>query len=113
MLSFALCEGGIADGNLILEETKESRPPSDANPGETQILQLQSQQETGIVCFFILYFFSFIILQSQIGQEKMQPPMHRTVLSEHRCTPVNQVSSNNLFFRFFLSEPEKPFSWRT
>ena len=35
---------------LFLEETKESRPPSDADPGETEILQLQSQQETGIVC---------------------------------------------------------------
>ena len=31
----------------------------------------------------------------------MQPPMHRTVLSEQRCTPVNQVSSNDLFLRFF------------
>ena len=54
VFSFALCDGGIADGNLILEETKESRPPSDADPGETEIIQLQSQQETGIVCFFFL-----------------------------------------------------------
>ena len=52
VFSFALCDGGIGDSNFILEETQESRPPSDADPGETEILQLQSQQETGIVCFF-------------------------------------------------------------
>ena len=52
VFSFALPDSGIADGNFILEETKESRPPSDADPGETEILHLQSQQETGIVCFF-------------------------------------------------------------
>lgn len=54
VFSLALCDGGIADGTLILEETKESRPPIDADPGETEILQLQPcQQETGIVCFFL------------------------------------------------------------
>ena len=52
VFSFALRDGGIADGNFILEETQESRPQSDADPGETEILQLQSQQETGIECFF-------------------------------------------------------------
>ena len=52
VFSFALPDSGIADGNFILEETKESRPPSDADPGENEILHLQSQQETGIVCFF-------------------------------------------------------------
>ena len=52
VFSFALRDGGIADSNFILEETQESRPPSDADPGETEILQLQSQQETDIVCFF-------------------------------------------------------------
>ena len=52
VFSFALRDGGIGDSNFILEETQESRPPSDADPGETEILQLQSQQETGIVCFF-------------------------------------------------------------
>ena len=67
VFSFALCDGGIADGNLILEETKESRPPSDANPGETQILQLQSQQETGIACFFILYFFSLSFCRAKLA----------------------------------------------
>ena len=53
VFSFALRDGGIGDSNFILEETQESRPPSDADPGETEILQLQSQQETGIVCFFL------------------------------------------------------------
>ena len=38
--SFPLHDGVIADVNFILEETKESRPPSDADPGETEILQL-------------------------------------------------------------------------
>ena len=56
VFSFALRDGVIADGNFILKETKESRPPSDADPGETDILQLQSQQETGIVCFFFLLY---------------------------------------------------------
>ena len=32
--SFALRDGVVADGNFILKETKESRPPSDADPGE-------------------------------------------------------------------------------
>ena len=40
VFSFALRDGVIADGNFILEETKESRPPSDADPSETEILQL-------------------------------------------------------------------------
>ena len=40
IFSFALRDGVIADGNFILEETKESRPPTDADPGETEILQL-------------------------------------------------------------------------
>ena len=33
VFSFAL-----HDGNSILEETKESRPPSNADPSETEIL---------------------------------------------------------------------------
>ena len=54
-LFFSSCPDGIiADSNFILEETKESRPPSDADRGETEILQFQSQQETGIV-FFVFY----------------------------------------------------------
>ena len=55
VFSFALHDGGIADGNFILEDTKESGPPGDADPSQTEIFQLQSQQETGIVFFFFLY----------------------------------------------------------
>ena len=121
-----MCEGSIADGNLILEETKGSGPPSDVNPGETEDLQLQSQQETGIVCFF----FTDMLKIAAAKHDHFQKFFHYHFVEPNRPrenaatnaqnssvrTEVHSSKSGIIersFSKIFLSDPAIPFSRRT
>ena len=106
VFSFALPDSGIADGNFILEETKESRPPSDADPGETEILHLQSQQETGIVCFFHYHF----VEPNRPRENAATNAQNSSVQTEMQSSKSGIIERS---FCKFLSEPVMPFCRRT
>ena len=124
VFSFALPDSGIADGNFILEETKESKPPSDADPGETEILHLQSQQETGIVCFFLYAensrgetddhlkkFFHYHFVEPNRPRENAATNAQNSSVQTEAQSSKSGIIERS--FCKFLSEPVMPFCRRT
>ena len=125
VFSFALRDGGIGDSNFILEETQESRPPSDADPGETEILQLQSQQETGIVFFFRYaenshgetdqhfkkFFHYHFVEPNQSRENAVTNAQNSSVQTEVQSRKSGIIERS--FCIFLLSEPVMPFCRQT